>query len=115
MHEMSLAQNILDIALKTANVNGVDRVLRITIRAGQLRGIVPEQLKFCFGFVAKDTIAEDSELVVNTLPIKGTCKQCGDLFFVKEYSFVCPVCSSEKVEVIQGMELLVENIEVEQR
>ncbi len=112
MHEMSLAQNILDIVLKTAAANDVKKVIRITIRAGQLRGIVPEQLKFCFGFVAKDSIAEDSDLVVNSLPIKGKCKACGNPFFVKEYRFVCPECESEEVEVLQGMELLVENIEV---
>ena len=112
MHEMSLAQNILDIVLKTAAANNVRKVLRITIRAGQLRGIVPEQLKFCFGFVAKDSIAEDCELVVKILPIKGECKQCKKQFFVENYSFVCPECDSEQIDVVQGMELMVENIEV---
>ena len=110
---MSLAQNILDIALKTASANRVKKVLRITIRAGQLRGIVPEQLKFCFGFVAKDSIAEEAELVVNTLPIRARCKGCEEPFFVKEYAFVCPACGSGDVDVVQGMELLVDNIEVE--
>ena len=114
MHEMSLAQNILDIALKTAEAHRVEKVVRITIRAGQLRGIVPEQLKFCFGFVAKDSIAEDSELVVKALPIKGKCKKCDETFFVKEYRFSCPSCESDQVDVVQGMELLVENIEIEQ-
>ncbi len=113
MHEMSLAQNILDIALKTASAHQVNRVVRITIRAGQLRGIVPEQLKFCFGFVAKDSLAEGADLVVNTLPIQAACKKCQDTFFVKEYSFICPACESDQVDVVQGMELLVENIEVE--
>jgi len=113
MHEMSLAQNILDIVLKTASAHSVKRVARISIRAGQLRGIVPEQLKFCFGFVAKDSIAEQADLVVNTIPIQAACKQCQEIFFVKEFSFVCPACGSEQVDVRQGMELLVENIEVE--
>jgi len=113
MHEMSLAQNILDIALKAASANRVKKILRITIRAGQLRGIVPEQLKFCFGFVAKESIAEEAELVVNSLPIRARCGRCTETFFVKEYSFVCPACGNPKVDVVQGMELLVENIEVE--
>ena len=112
MHEMSLAQNILDIVLKTASQNNAKKVLKITIRAGQLRGIVPEQLKFCFGFVAKDSIAEEAELLVNTLPIKGRCKNCRAEFFVKEFRFACSECQNEDIEVLQGMELLVENIEV---
>jgi len=113
MHEMSLAQNILDIARKAAVQHQAKRIVRISIRAGQLRGIIPEQLRFCFGFVAKDTIAEGSELLVRTLPIQARCKGCRSLFFVQEYKFVCSECGGEDVEVVQGMELLVENIEVD--
>lgn len=112
MHEMSLAQNILDIVQKTASQHNAKKVLKITIRAGQLRGIVPEQLKFCFGFVAKDSLAEEAELLVHSLPIKGRCKQCQTEFFVKEFRFACEACQAEDIEVLQGMELLVENIEV---
>ncbi len=112
MHEMSLAQNILDIVVNAASQNNAKKVQKITIRAGQLRGIVPEQLKFCFGFVAKDSIVEDAELVINTLPVHGRCKQCSEEFYVKEFSFICPKCENEDIEVLQGMELLVENIEV---
>ncbi len=112
MHEMGLAQNIYDIVLKTAEQNGVGKVLRINVRAGQLRGIVPEQLQFCFGFVAKEsTMIEGAELVIETLPIKGKCKSCSHEFMVEEYRFVCPECEHEDIDVLQGMELLVSNIE----
>ena len=112
MHEMSLAQNIVDIVQKTAIQHGVHKVLKVTIRAGQLRGIIPDQLRFCFSFVAKDTVAEGAELLVHTLPIQARCKTCRSLFWVTEYKFACPDCAAEDVEVVQGMELLVENIEV---
>ena len=112
MHEMGLAQNIFDIVVKTAEQNSVAKVLRINVRAGQLRGIVPEQLQFCFGFVARESpIVEEAELVIETLPIKGKCKSCQHDFFVEEYRFVCPDCEHEDIEVLQGMELLVSNIE----
>jgi hydrogenase nickel incorporation protein HypA/HybF len=112
MHEMGLAQNIFDIVLRTAEQNGVGKVLRINVRAGQLRGIVPEQLQFCFGFVAKEsTVIEGAELAIETLPIKGRCKSCSHEFMVEEYRFVCPECEHEDIDVLQGMELLVSNIE----
>ena len=111
MHEMSLAQNILDIVLSTASQNNVKKIMTINIRAGQLRGIVPEQLEFCFGFVAKDTIVEGAKLQVNTVPITGKCKQCQNEFSVEEYKFICPQCNHEDIEILQGMELMVENIE----
>jgi hydrogenase nickel incorporation protein HypA/HybF len=112
MHEMGLAQNIFDIVLKTAEQNSVSKVLRINVRAGQLRGIVPEQLQFCFGFVARESpVVDGAELLIETLPIKGRCKSCRHEFFVEEYRFVCPECAHEDIDVLQGMELLVSNIE----
>lgn len=112
MHEMGLAQNIFDIVLRTAEQNGVGKILRINIRAGQLRGIVPEQLQFCFGFVAKESeVVDGAQLVIETVPIKGKCKSCQHEFDVEEYRFVCPECEHEDIDILQGMELLVSNIE----
>jgi len=113
MHEMGLVQNIFDIVLKTAEQNNISKVLRINIRAGQMRAIVPEQLQFCFEILSKESpIVEGAELVVETLPVEGKCKKCGHKFAVEEYRFVCPECANEDIEVLQGMELLVSNIEV---
>lgn len=113
MHEMGLVQNIVDIVLKTAEQNGISKVLRVNIRAGQLRAIVPEQLQFCFQILCKESpILEGTELVVETLPVKGKCKSCQHEFSVEEYRFVCPECEHEDIDVLQGMELLVSNIEV---
>jgi hydrogenase nickel incorporation protein HypA/HybF len=112
MHEMSLAQNILDIVLVTARQHSVQKVLSVSIRAGELRGIVPEQIQFCFGLLTKDSIAEGAELQVNTVAIKARCKGCSKEFPVKEFRFICPACDHAELETLQGLELLVENIEV---
>jgi hydrogenase nickel incorporation protein HypA/HybF len=113
MHEMGLVQNIFDIVLKTAEQNGITKVLRINIRAGQLRAIVPKQLQFCFEILSKESpIVEGAQLVIETLPVKGKCKSCEHEFPVEEYRFVCPECKHEDIDVLQGMELLVSNIEV---
>ena len=113
MHEMGLVQNIVDIVLKTVEQNRISKVLRINIRAGQLRAIVPEQLQFCFEILSKESpIVEGAELVIETLPVKGKCKGCEHEFAVREYRFVCPGCGQEEIDVLQGMELLVSNIEV---
>ena len=113
MHEMGLVQNIFDIVLKTAEQNSISKVLRINIRAGQMRAIVPQQLQFCFEILSKESpIVEGAELVVEILPVKGKCKSCTHEFAVEEFQFVCPECKHEDIEVLQGMELLVSNIEV---
>jgi hydrogenase nickel incorporation protein HypA/HybF len=99
--------------LNTAEQNDIAKVLRINIRAGQMRAIVPEQLQFCFEILSKESpVMEGAELVIETLPVKGKCKGCMHEFPVEDYTFVCPECQHEDIDVLQGMELLVSNIEV---
>ena len=113
MHEMGLVQNIFDIVLRTAEQNSVSKVLRIHVRAGELRAIVPQQLQFCFEILSKESpIMEGAELAVETLPVKGKCKSCSHEFTVEEFRFLCPECEHEDIEILQGMELMVANIEV---
>jgi hydrogenase nickel incorporation protein HypA/HybF len=113
MHEMSIAQSILKIALDSAQANGAKKLKTVRIRAGELRGIVPSQLSFFFQFITKDTAAEGATLEVETVPIKGRCKSCDCVFMVENYEFVCKECQSKDVDVIQGMELAVKEIEIE--
>ena len=113
MHEMSIAQSILKIVLVEAQKNGATRVKTVRIRAGELRGIVQEQLGFFFEFITKDTIAEGAAFEVEYIPIKANCKSCEHVFMVKEFEFLCPECESKDVDVIQGMELAVKEIEIE--
>jgi hydrogenase nickel incorporation protein HypA/HybF len=113
MHEMGIAQNILDIALNAANQEGATKVSRINLLAGELRGIVPMQLSFCFSIVAKDSIASGAYLNVEEVPISGHCNDCSADFKVEEYNYLCPKCGSAKVQVTGGTELRIKDIEIE--
>ncbi len=113
MHEMSIAQSILKIVVPQAERNGAKKIKTIRIRAGELRGIVQEQLSFLFDFVAKDTIAEGATLDIERVPIKSVCNACKHQFMVEEYEFICPECESKDVDTIEGMELDIKEIEIE--
>ena len=110
---MSVAQSILKIALAEAQKNGATKIKTVRIRAGELRGIVQEQLGFFFEFITKDTLAEGAAFEVEQVPIKAGCKSCEHVFMVKEFEFICPECESKDVDLIQGMELAVKEIEIE--
>lgn len=112
MHEMSVAQSILKIALAEAQKNNAKKITAVRIRAGELRGIVKDQLGFFFDFITKDTIAEGASFEVEYVPIKGKCKTCEHVFMVKDYEFLCPECESKDIDVLEGMELAVKEIEV---
>ena len=112
MHEMSIAQSIADIVLSTASRHDAARVLGVKIQAGRMRGIVPEQLSFCFTFMVRGTIAEGAELVVEEVPIRTRCRRCQRVFEVEDLRFLCPGCGSGDLETLSGMELMVRDIEI---
>ena len=113
MHEMGIAQNILDIALNAAKQEGAIKISRINLVAGELRGLVPMQLSFCFSIVAKDTIASGAYLNVEEVPVSGHCNDCSADFSIKEYEYVCPKCGSAKIQLTGGTELSIKDIEIE--
>lgn len=113
MHEMGIAQNILDIVLEAANREGAKKVLRIDLLAGELRGIVPMQMTFCFGIVSQNTIASSAFLNIEELPVTAHCEDCGLDFKVKDYQYLCPTCNSTNVRITGGSELRVKDIEIE--
>jgi hydrogenase nickel incorporation protein HypA/HybF len=113
VHEMGIAQNILEIAVEAANKEGATKITRIDLVAGELRGLVPMQLTFCFSIVAKDTIASGAYLNVEEVPVTARCQDCNADFAVKEYEYLCPKCGSVKIQVTGGTELRVKDIEVE--
>ncbi|MEN6414684.1 MAG: hydrogenase maturation nickel metallochaperone HypA [Veillonellales bacterium] len=113
MHEMALAQGILDIALRTAAENGAVRVGRIKVLVGQMTQVEPEALKFGFEALAAETIAAGAELDLTAVPLVGRCDDCGQEFTIRGCLFLCPRCQSGEVKIVSGRELRVEYVEVE--
>lgn len=113
MHEMALAQGILDVALSNACQHGAVRIGRIKLLVGEMTHVEPESLKFCFAALSAGTIAERATVDIEVKPLRGRCRQCNSEFSVAGFYFVCPECQSSSVEIISGRELTVEHLEVE--
>ncbi len=113
MHEMSIAQGILDIALEAAEKNGGGKIIRIKLQVGEMTGVVPDSLTFCFGALAAGTAAAEAELLIEVLPLVAQCQCCNYQFSVERYRFFCPRCESADVKTLSGRELSVEHLEVE--
>jgi len=113
MHEMSLMAGIFEIINQhLANYPGA-RVLKVTLKVGQMTNAVPEALEFCFAAFAKGTAAQDAQLEIIRVHLKVKCRECGNESEPEEYKFLCSHCGSPAVEIIQGRELAIESMEVE--
>lgn len=113
MHEMAIAQGILDIALDAAARNGAAAVTVIKLQVGELTEVEPAALAFCFSALAAGTAAEGARLDVETTPLAARCRDCGREFRVERYRFLCPACGSPALNIVSGRELRVAQLEVD--
>lgn len=113
MHEMSIAQSILDIVQQEMERHGATRVSVIRLVVGEFTAVVPESLTFCFEIITKDTPLEGVKVELEQIPLTGRCRACGREFPIVEYRFICPDCASDQVEAVSGKELFIKEIEAE--
>ena len=113
MHEFSITESILSIALEKAEENRAKRITKINIHIGDLSGIVDECVEFYFPILSKDTIAADAVLTFEKTPTKLHCRECDNTFSPDDIYWVCPGCNSQSVEIVSGRECYINTIEVE--
>jgi len=112
MHELAIAQNILDIVQQAVPEEQAAAVRRIRIRVGPLSGVVPDSLEFCFGVILGETRMRRAGLAIEQVPIISRCRDCGEQFRIEDLAFACPACKSTNLELISGKELEVVEIEL---
>ncbi len=111
MHETAIVSGLMRILEQKADAHGVERILRVTVKVGRLRAVEPRQLQACFEMFAEGTVADGAELVIDEMPVRARCKECGTEFEVPRYRFECPSCAGGEVDVIAGQELYIESFE----
>jgi hydrogenase nickel incorporation protein HypA/HybF len=112
MHELGIAQNILDIVRQSVPEGQAPDVRFVRIRVGQLSGVIPDSLDFCFSTLVGETKMHQASLAIEQVPTTSRCKECGHQFQVEDMAFVCPACKSTDLELIGGRELQVVEIEL---
>ena len=112
MHEMSVAQSIIDIVLDTMKTHNVENVSKVRIQLGELSGVIPQSLSFGFQILTKDTPLEKTEFVYEKVPINAKCRKCKHEFQVKDFEFTCPKCKEKEVDTLTGTELKIIDMEV---
>jgi len=106
VHELSLAQSILEIVGEYAEKHAFKRVNSLSLTLGRLACVETSTLKFAFDQQAKDTCAQGAELNFEIIPPRIYCFSCDKEIEVKEFDAVCPECKSSEVALIGGTEEL---------
>ena len=113
MHELSIAESILDAVRQELTRHPGGRPIRAGLRIGELSGVDADSLSFCFEAVVKGTEWETLQLDIRACLQRRLCEECANEFAVVDYDAICPKCSSDKTKLISGDELDFDYLEVE--
>lgn len=113
MHELSIAESILDAVRSELARHPGARPTRVGLRVGEFSAVNVASLTFCFESVVRGTEWESLQLDARLCPQRRICKGCGNEFNVVEYEASCPVCASGNTTLISGDELDFDYLEVE--
>ena len=113
MHELSLIASVFDILEEKAREQGATRITKVVLKVGVMSGAVPDLLGSAFETYKKGTLAEGARLETVIVPVRLRCPDCGGATVREEADFSCAACGSQRVEIVEGRELVVERIELE--
>lgn len=113
MHELSVTENVIEIATRHARQADAQRIVRIHLVVGELSSIVDDSVQFYFDFLSRDTLAAGAELVFQRLPVTVRCAACRHEWQPDGADWTCPRCGEARAQVVAGREFYVDSIEVE--
>jgi hydrogenase nickel incorporation protein HypA/HybF len=113
MHEMSIAESLVELIEEQGRSQRFSRVKLIRVKLGALGHVEPEALHFCFDAVSHGTIAEGAALDLETVAGEGWCAECRRTVPITERYDICPLCGQAHVRMTAGDELRLAELEVE--
>lgn len=114
MHEVAIGERIVLAALEELEgmASKPQTVSSIRVVMGGLHQVVPEYLQSAYAALTAGTLLDGSRLRLKVLPVKVQCRQCGWNGAIQPPVFACRDCGEFHVDVVQGRELYLDQMEV---
>lgn len=112
MHELSIAQSIVELAEDVAMKEKANSIKSIDIEIGALSGVVLDALDFAMEMTIKSTKLENAE--INYLKKIGiaSCKGCKIQFETEDLLALCPKCNQANYKIIDGKQLKIRSLTI---
>ncbi|MBM4168776.1 MAG: hydrogenase maturation nickel metallochaperone HypA [Ignavibacteria bacterium] len=113
MHELSLAQRIVEIVHESIGRHAPQTVRTISLEIGELANVHVDSLTFAFEALVEGTNLQTASLQITSVRVQVLCKSCGTFSTVDGVTFECPRCGSTTLDVRRGRELDITSIEID--
>ena len=116
MHELQVTESILDIVLRHAEANQVNKILSIQLKVGELSDLEDEWIQRYFDYLSKDSLAAGAKLKIERAPVVMECAECSHQYNIdiKQMNDIrCPECGGNENTFVSGREYYIKDMEVE--
>jgi len=114
MHELAVAQDIMDTVLAERQRRNLGAVHIIRVTAAAMSCVDPEALKSAFEVLTEGSELEGVRLEVTKLPMVAVCDRCGAGFDPRAVAQVCPTCGVGRLNFSGETAIIVDSLEVEE-
>jgi hydrogenase nickel incorporation protein HypA/HybF len=114
MHELAIAQSIVDVVEQRASECRATHVKGVRLQIGEASGIFLDSLTFSFEMLTGlSPLLEGARLLIETVPHRAHCRHCGQEFAIEQFVPRCPLCAEWSAEILSGTELHILEMEIE--
>jgi len=113
MHEYSIVQSLLNSCQEHVDQHQATKVTKVVVKIGVMSGVEPHLLQEAFDTFKEKTVCEASELQLQIQKVVVYCQKCGQQSELQKHEYLCPLCQSTELEIIDGEEMLLMQLELE--
>ena len=113
MHEYSIVDSLLELAEKNAKKHNAKFITKLEVKIGVLSGVEPDLLKTAFETFKEGSMCENAEFIMHIQPVVVECNKCGKVSELKKDEYLCPVCNSSDIKIIDGEDMYLMSMELE--
>ncbi|MEP6950704.1 MAG: hydrogenase maturation nickel metallochaperone HypA [Ginsengibacter sp.] len=114
MHEVSICQSIVDTLEAELEKEQFKHLREVHLKIGVLSCVDPKILTHVFTYIIKDSPIRKCILFTDLVEVSAACSHCNRNFKVENYRFVCPECGTPSSTIIEGNELTIYKIILEE-
>ena len=115
MHELSICQALIEQVEKLARDNQAIAVTTISLQVGPLSGVEIPLLEHAYPLAAAGTVAEQAELLIESMPVRVRCNTCGTETEASANRLLCGACGDYHTELVSGDEMILSRLEFDKQ
>lgn len=116
MHELGIAFHIIKEIDALAEEKNLSSVKGVTLEVGEVSGVVPRYLEDVWKWACENRSKHMSGCQLKIIVAKATsfCRSCQSIYPTVQYGKTCPHCHSEDTYLVEGNEISIQSIQVEE-